>query len=85
MALTYLMGIDVGGTVKAAITIWKVMKLPFMITFTAVQFSFVTYEVKDMSLKAIKDVIEKAGIQDGKREILSIGITGQRNGSLYGR
>lgn len=85
--MTYLMGIDIGGTmVKAAI--YDMEGNEVAVHGEKLHISYPhsgqnerdMYEVKDMSLKAIKDVIEKAGIQDGK-EILSIGITGQGNGA----
>ena len=85
--MAYLMGIDIGGTmVKAAI--YDMDGNEIAVHGEKLHISYPhsgqnerdMYEVKDMSLKAIKDVIAKAGIQDGK-EILSIGITGQGNGA----
>ena len=85
--MAYLMGIDIGGTmVKAAI--YDMDGNEIAVHGEKLHISYPhsgqnerdMYEVKDMSLKAIKDVIAKAGIQDGK-EILSIGITGKGNGA----
>ena len=85
--MKYLMGIDIGGTlVKAAIYDMDGNEVAIHGEKLAVTCpgSGMTersmYEVRDMSLLAIKKAIEKSGITDTS-QILAVGMTGQGNGA----
>ena len=85
--MKYLMGIDIGGTmVKAAIydmngkeVAVRGEKLNVICPGQGMTERSM-YEVKDMSLLAIRGAIEKSGITDPK-DILAVGMTGQGNGA----
>ena len=87
--MAYLMGIDIGGTVaKAAIYDMEGREVAVhgeKLNVTCPGHGMTErdmYEVRDMSLLAIKRAIEKSGIKDPK-EILAVGMTGQGNGAYF--
>ncbi len=87
--MAYLMGIDIGGTVaKAAIYDMEGREVAVhgeKLNVTCPGHGMTErdmYEVRDMSLLAIKRAIEKSGIEDPK-EILAVGMTGQGNGAYF--
>ena len=85
--MAYLMGIDIGGTmVKAAIYDMEGNEVAVHGEKLIIHYPGHGMterdmgEVKEMSLKAIREAVIKSGISDSK-EILAVGMTGQGNGA----
>ncbi|MCF0145028.1 MAG: carbohydrate kinase, partial [Eubacterium sp.] len=87
--MSYLMGIDIGGTVVKA-AVYDLAGKEISVGSEKLQVLCPDHgmtersmdEVREKTLLAVRNAISSAGITDGK-EILAVGMTGQGNGAYF--